>query len=156
VFKSTNALAAVPRWAPVTYPVNIPANTIVIDPANSNVLYVGTDLGVQRTADGGTTWSHMGPAIGMPNVAVFELQMPVANRLVAFTHGRSAFILTTFDLNGDGVTTCADVDLIRDAMGRTFAQPGYAITLDLNSDGVVDIRDLALETKQLPAGTSCT
>ena len=38
----------------------------------------------------------MGPETGMPNVAVFELQASSATgQLVAFTHGRGAFALTT-------------------------------------------------------------
>jgi hypothetical protein len=38
----------------------------------------------------------MGPEIGMPNVAVFDLKInPATNRIVAFTHGRGAFALTS-------------------------------------------------------------
>ena len=37
VFKTTNALAPVPAWTANVLPVNIPANTIVLDPANSAV-----------------------------------------------------------------------------------------------------------------------
>jgi uncharacterized repeat protein (TIGR01451 family) len=94
IFKTTNALAGAPSWANISPPVNIPFNTIVVDPASPSIMYAGSDLGVWTTSDGGTTWIHMGPEVGMPNVAVFELKINDAtNRLVAFTHGRSAFAL---------------------------------------------------------------
>ncbi len=99
LFKTTNALAASPTWTNVSPPVNLPHNTIAIDPTSPNTLYVGTDLGVWTSTDGGGTWGHMGPETGMPNVAVFDLKInPAANRVVAFTHGRGAFALTTASL----------------------------------------------------------
>src|SRR5262249_25073593 len=95
VFKSTNALAASPTWVNVSPPVNIPHNTIVLDPSDPTIVYVGTDLGVWKSRNGGSTWTHMGPEVGLPNVAVFELQInQTTNRLVAFTHGRGAFALS--------------------------------------------------------------
>jgi CARDB protein/HYDIN/CFA65/VesB family protein len=93
VFKTTDALAASPFWLNVSPPVNIPHNTIVVTPQNPNLVYVGTDVGVWSTNSGGTLgWTHMGPSSGMPNVAVFELQMNRSTKWpVAFTHGRGAF-----------------------------------------------------------------
>lgn len=92
VFKTTNALSATPVWNNVSPPVNLPHNTIVVNPANPLEVYVGTDIGVWESKDGGATWTHAGPERGMPNVAVFDLQInPKTNRLVAFTHGRGAF-----------------------------------------------------------------
>lgn len=95
VYKTTNALAASPVWVDVSPPVNLPHNTIVLDPFDPNIVYVGTDLGIWKSPDGGSGWTHMGSETGMPNVAVFELQINHATgRLVAFTHGRGAFVLT--------------------------------------------------------------
>jgi uncharacterized repeat protein (TIGR01451 family) len=94
VFKTTNALADVPVWQNVSPPVNVPHNAIVIDPINPNRVFVGTDIGVWETIDGGENWTHMGPETGMPNVAVFDLELnEPTERLVAFTHGRGAFAL---------------------------------------------------------------
>jgi len=94
VFKTTNALAAKPVWLNASPPVNIPHNTIVIDPLDPNTVYVGTDIGVWKTTDGGSSWEHMGSETGLPNVAVFELELnEPTERLVAFTHGRGAFAL---------------------------------------------------------------
>jgi photosystem II stability/assembly factor-like uncharacterized protein len=99
VFATTNALAASPTWVNISPPVNLPHNTIAIDPTSPNVLYVGTDLGVWTSRNGGGSWGHMGPETGMPNVAVFDLKInPATNRIVAFTHGRGAFVLTSATL----------------------------------------------------------
>lgn len=102
LFKTTNALTASPTWSNVSLPVNLPHNTVVVAPATPDVVYVGTDLGVWESTDGATTWTQLGPETGMPNVAVFELQInqtvrPSASttRLFAFTHGRGAFTRTT-------------------------------------------------------------
>ncbi len=94
VFRTANALAAQPTWTDVSPPVDIPHNTIVVDPFDPNVVWVGTDIGVWRSIDAGSTWAHMGPEAGMPNVAVFDLKINHdTGRLVAFTHGRGAFAL---------------------------------------------------------------
>lgn len=69
---------------------NIPANDLVIDPANSSVLYVATDLGVFRSTNGGGSWSTF--SNGLPNVAVLGLRIHIPSRtLLAATHGRSAW-----------------------------------------------------------------
>jgi hypothetical protein len=94
VFKTGNALSANPSWVNVSTPVNLPHNAIAVDPVNPNTVYVGTDIGVWVSTDGGGSWTHMGPDTGMPNVAVFDLKIQArTGRVFAFTHGRSAFVL---------------------------------------------------------------
>src|SRR5262249_8320794 len=93
VFKTGNALSGAPTWVNVSPPVNLPHNSMAIDPVNPNTVYVGTDLGVWVSTDGGGTWTHQGPEIGMPNVAVFDLKIqPGSGRVFAFTHGRGAWM----------------------------------------------------------------
>jgi photosystem II stability/assembly factor-like uncharacterized protein len=95
VFKSTNALGGSPTWTNVTPPVNIPFNVVAIDPTTPNTVFVGADDGVWASSDGGATWAYMGPEAGLPNVAVFDLQIQASTRKVfAFTFGRGAFVLT--------------------------------------------------------------
>jgi hypothetical protein len=95
VFKSTNALSGSPAWTNVTPPVNIPFNVVAIDPTTPNTVFAGADNGVWASRDGGGTWAYMGPDAGIPNVAVFDLQIQVSTRKVfAFTFGRGAFVLT--------------------------------------------------------------
>jgi photosystem II stability/assembly factor-like uncharacterized protein len=95
VFKSTNALAESPAWRNVSPPANIPFNAVAIDPATPDTVFVGADNGVWATGDGGETWVYMGPEAGVPNVAVFDLQIQASTgKVFAFTFGRGAFMLT--------------------------------------------------------------
>ena len=65
-----------------------PINCIVIDPADSNRLFCGGDLGVFRTDNAGMSWVPWDE--GIPNAAVFDLAIHAPRRLLrAATHGRS-------------------------------------------------------------------
>ena len=74
----------------------VPLNDIVIDPLYRGYLYVATDLDVEYSSDNGGTWNALGS--GLPPVPVHDLALHSPTRkLVAFTHGRSAY---AFDLTG--------------------------------------------------------
>ena len=67
-----------------------PINVILEDPANENLLFVGTDNGLYASLDRGATWQLMNN--GMPNVAVHDLVIqPEAAHLIVGTHGRSIY-----------------------------------------------------------------
>jgi uncharacterized repeat protein (TIGR01451 family) len=98
VFKSTDGGAT---WAladgsqtaanPNAIP-DIPAWAVVVDPNNSSRIYVGTDLGVFVTLDGGANWAK--ETTGFSNVEVKSLEIKNiggVSTLYAFTHGRGAF-----------------------------------------------------------------
>ena len=69
-----------------------PINVIREDPKRGSVLYVGTDLGVYVSLDGGTQW-HVLPA-DMPTTFVHDLIIhPREDILVAATHGRGMYAL---------------------------------------------------------------
>lgn len=94
LLKNVNVLAFGSAWTDISPPVNLPHNSLAIDPGDPNNIYVGTDIGVWHSSDGGGTWTHMGPETGMPNVAVFDLKIqPGTGRVFAFTFGRGAFML---------------------------------------------------------------
>jgi hypothetical protein len=100
VFRTANALAAVPTWTNVgpENDVDIPHNSIALDPVDPRIVWVGTDLGVWRgTWNDGTAnmaWTHYGPESGLPHVMVHDVKVHAASRQpVAFTHGRGAFLL---------------------------------------------------------------
>ena len=67
-----------------------PVNVILEDPANENLLFAGTDLGLYVSLDRGNTWHAM--QNGMPHVAVHDLVVqPKARHLLVGTHGRSIY-----------------------------------------------------------------
>lgn len=66
----------------------VPVHSLVVHPSKSDWIYVGTEVGIFASTDGGNTWSlpHDGPA----NVSVDELFW-VDRTLHAATHGRGVY-----------------------------------------------------------------
>jgi hypothetical protein len=59
------------------------------------------------------------------------------------------------DVNGDGKVDCADLAIVKSSFGKRAGQLGFDSRADLDVNGIVDIRDLALVARNLPAGTKC-
>jgi hypothetical protein len=139
---------------------NIPVNAIVLDPTSPTTeILVGTDLGVYRTRDGGTTWNPYN--VGLPNVPVLDLVLK-NGILAAATHGRGVWtakigaVTASHDFNGDGKSDIlwrndnggVGVWLMRGGSILSFAgvgslppEPVWGIvgTYDQNGDGFSDI-----------------
>ena len=90
VWRSFNGGAS---WQPIDGALpDIPVNCIVVDPTNTQRLYIGTDIGVFTSPDGGATWAVENT--GFANVPVEWLtisQFGGAAHLFAFTRGRGAW-----------------------------------------------------------------
>ena len=67
---------------------DLPVHSLAIDPRHPQRLYVGTDLGVFVSLDGGATWAVEDS--GFANVDTESLVM-APPYLFAFTHGRGAW-----------------------------------------------------------------
>jgi hypothetical protein len=76
-------------------PANLVITALLMDPASSNVLYLGSDLGALACSTcGGSSpspsWSALGT--GLPNVKIWNLTLTHDNStLIAWTHGRGAW-----------------------------------------------------------------
>ena len=93
---------------------DIPAHSVVIDPNDNQRIYVGTDLGVFVSLDGGANWAR--ETTGFSNTVVESLSAVNNNgvtTLFAFTHGRGAFKVTI-------PTSCATVS----PLSQAFFSPG--------------------------------
>ncbi|MEJ6003925.1 hypothetical protein WG899_00060 [Paucibacter sp. AS339] len=93
VYKTTNAGAswvAVPG-AGVNVLPKVPAHTVVVDPSNSARVYVGTDIGVYTSIDGGANWYRENTGFGNVSVEHLEINSQGSPYLYAFTHGRGAW-----------------------------------------------------------------
>lgn len=59
------------------------------------------------------------------------------------------------DRNNDLQVTCADIALVEATFRNRRGQSGYDPMADVNMDGVVNIRDVALVSRQLPVNIPC-
>jgi hypothetical protein len=71
---------------------DVPIHSLIVDPTNTSRLYVGTDLGVFVTLDGGASWARENT--GFANVATEWLTTNGSGgtiNIFAFTHGRGVW-----------------------------------------------------------------
>jgi hypothetical protein len=80
-------------WTPIAGDLpDIPLNDVLVDPADTQRLFVATDVGVYWSPNQGGAWAPLGE--GLPLTAVFDLAFHAPSRtLVAATHGRSMWKL---------------------------------------------------------------
>ena len=111
---------------------DIPAHSVVVDPNDSQRIYVGTDLGVFVSLDNGQNWAR--ETTGFSNTVVESLSAVNNNgvtTLFAFTHGRGAFKVTI-------PTSCATVS----PTNLAFFSPGntgsVTVTKNLSATAACD------------------
>jgi hypothetical protein len=111
---------------------DIPAHSVVIDPNDNQRIYVGTDLGVFVSLDGGANWAR--ETTGFSNTVVESMTALNNNgvtTLFAFTHGRGAFKVTI-------PTSCATVS----PLNQAFFSPGntgnVTVTKNLSATAACD------------------
>lgn len=93
LFKSTDYGKT---WRPIA--AKVPGGSVNVvkeDPTHKQILYLGTDMGVYTTVDGGRTWSVLGK--GLPTVYAHDLAIHQDGFLIGATHGRG---LWGIDLRG--------------------------------------------------------
>jgi photosystem II stability/assembly factor-like uncharacterized protein len=88
VYKTTNLSGGKGSWVAIgTLLPDAPVNAIAVDPTQNNLVYIGTDVGVFTSTDGGTTWASFNN--GLPVVAIFDIGIsPVNGAVRVSTHGR--------------------------------------------------------------------
>lgn len=59
------------------------------------------------------------------------------------------------DLNGDGSVNCADIGIVRKAIGTRSGSVGFNAWADVVADNVIDIRDIAYISQKTSPGTRC-
>ncbi|MFN8587293.1 MAG: FlgD immunoglobulin-like domain containing protein [Candidatus Eisenbacteria bacterium] len=116
----------------------VPVNDLVVDPLDTNRLYLATDLGVWTTRNLGATWYELGA--GLPLGVVADLVLHAASRrLFAFTHGRSAWSLDLAALPVSTPETAAGNALQLGVPRPNPAREGARIALELPRAGVAQV-----------------
>lgn len=163
------------NWTPIdgsgtgTLP-DIPVHSIVVEPGNTAHLYIGTDMGVFVSADGGATWAIENT--GFANVVTESLALNVVGgvtQLFAFTHGRGAWRVNlnntgclqsiapaTRSLNAGAATGSINVtaDPNGCAWSSTSNVPWISVAGSGAGNGVASYSVLANNTLEKRAGTA--
>jgi len=123
---------------------DMPVNTVTVDTRPAiDVLYVGTEGGVYRSLDDGTSWHRFGQ--GMPHTAVTDLRLDIdRNRLLASTQGRGAWMigLCAADLTGDDQVNIDDIFAVLGLWGNCDDPCPPYCDGDLTGDCTVNIDDI--------------
>jgi len=118
---------------------DIAADSVIVDTANHNIVYVGTDLGVFVSTDGGSTWSVENT--NYANVATDSMKI-VGGDLYTFTHGRGAWRVPlanpsspTYTLAATGSNQVAWINQPFTITGTATAVSGYNSSVNLTCTG---------------------
>ncbi|MDX6671463.1 MAG: hypothetical protein QOI91_1826 [Solirubrobacteraceae bacterium] len=87
-YNGTSWLAA----GPPQTTLDVPCHAVVVDPANPNVVFLGSDVGCWRGVKSGSNWAWVPFSQGLPEVAITDLGVHERARLLrAATHGRGVW-----------------------------------------------------------------
>ena len=125
---------------------DVPVNSVVIDPTDSNTLYVGTDVGTFVSTNGGKDYKRLGD--GMPKVATWQLDYDATNGvLLAGTHGRGAYTLQNRDASAALVVSKSD-------SGNPSARAAPSTTRSPSRTSATPQRPVSRITDPLPPSTT--
>ena len=119
---------------------DVPTNAVIVDPLFSDNIYVGNDLGVFASVDGGLNWETYQEGL-FDAVMVFDLTISPTNRkLRAATHGNGAF---QRDLLNDNVNVGTNNPLAEALQFQVFPNPvntQATLQYQLNQGSKVSVR----------------
>jgi hypothetical protein len=149
VFSGTRAVTNLSGLTPDVSLPDAPANVVVPDSLNPGRLWVGTDVGVLTSLNGGDSWAKEVTGFGYADVEWLAQNQRNGNSayLYAFTHGRGAYqVLSKAYPRGDadlsGVVDVNDVFFLINYLFAGGPAPGWLDKADADCDhsrGVLDV-----------------
>ncbi len=76
---------------------DVVAYTLIVMPYDTNIIWVGTDIGLIESTDGGASWALADN--GMPPLPIFEMKI-VNNEVIVATHGQGIWTVEIPELDG--------------------------------------------------------
>ncbi|MCI0399538.1 MAG: hypothetical protein L0322_32035 [Chloroflexi bacterium] len=148
VWKTTNLAGGAGTWVAAGSGIpDVPISAFVVDPADANILYAGTDIGVYQSTNGGTSWAPYGT--GLPRVAVFDMAIHNgARKLRIATHGRGIWEI---DL-GNAAPNINQLSKTAAAGGPLVPSVTLTYTVQVVNSG--GLTGTAVVTDTFPAGLS--
>jgi photosystem II stability/assembly factor-like uncharacterized protein len=142
VYKSVNSGNT---WTNVTGTLpDLPFHTVAYHPTTTDTVFVGSDIGVFCSVNGGASWFAINN--GLPDgVLVFDLRYsPADNSLLAFTHGNGVY---KTPLNNLTTNVAVTPSLVHDFTQQLFSNPVHdylqmMINSGLNGNAVISIYDM--------------
>ncbi len=117
-----------------------PVNAFAVDQNNSDVLYLGNDVGAFVSFDLGTNWEVLGE--GLPMVSVYDMKIhPTDNYLAIGTHGRSMYKIDldqVVSVENSAETTIAESFRLHPNYPNPF-NPGTNVRFDLSKRAFVNL-----------------
>ena len=145
VFKTTNSGST---WADISTDLpDVPTNAVVVDPLIPDHVYVGNDLGVFFSPDGGNSWEPWQDGL-MEAVMIFDLKISPTNRkLRAATHGNGVFdrnlVEDVVSVN-ESIPTLSDATIFPNPLGGMGT-----LKFELSDQTDLDIRIFDLSGKEM-------
>ncbi len=148
IFRTTNFGAS---WNSIKGNLpDAPVNDVLLDPLNSNTLYIATDITVMVSTNLGANWNILSPGIPS-NVPCHDLTIHAPTRkMVVWTHGRSSFKINLPPVTG--IQNSAEKRLSDYKLLQNYPNPfnpSTIINYELKSPGFVSVKIYDITGKEI-------
>jgi len=130
-----------------------PIRGIAVHPQNSNKIFVGTEVGLCVSGDGGTTWSA--PSEGPANVAIYEANLMYGSTQVLLaTHGRGLWVygpLSLSSLTGPAKIKRSNTATYTVTIDQPASTGGVRVALSSSNSGITVPSGVMIPERQTSA-----